>query len=200
MNGSKKASELSKRELEKEVVKIRPLSAVVEKVSYVTESRVELKIGLSEKDMMDLRRAQDLLSQSRGNSASVEEVLIEMTKLYLKCKDPVMKAKRVLVKKGLSSEPVPGQVQEQNQGQARNQHQKSIYRNKRTPIPAAILHQVNLRDQRQCGYLNSQGEKCGQKRWIEIHHKTPVASGGKNTLDNLITLCSGHHQWIHAHD
>ncbi len=68
----------------------------------------------------------------------------------------------------------------------------------REPIPATLLHQVNLRDERRCQFTNARDEKCAQTRWIEIHHKNPVSRGGRNALENLTTLCSAHHDWIHS--
>ena len=216
----KKASELSQRELEKEVIKIRPKSAVVEKASYVTESRVKLEVGLFEKDMMKLRRVQDLLSQSRSAAANLEDTLIEMTEFYLKHKDPVLKAKRVFVKKGFQdlknsntkhanttattathqSPAQPVSLQESNPPDE-DHHLKHVTSFKRVPTPASILHQVNLRDQRRCTYTHGDGDsqkRCNQSRWTEIHHIIPVNQGGDNTLSNLTTLCSIHHQWVHS--
>lgn len=40
-------------------------------------------------------------------------------------------------------------------------------------------------------------KKCGGMAYIEIHHKTPVAKGGTNAFENLITLCSRHHSYAH---
>ena len=229
----KKASELSQRELEKEVIKIRPQSAVAEKASYVTESRVKLEVGLFEKDMMSLRRVQDLVSQSRSAHASLEDTLIEMTQFYLKHKDPVIKAKRVFVKKGFSKKAAPkahvraasvdtsvsnskntetpaghastrstspDHTSSLDHTSAQNSDQPVAIQesNPRTPIPMAILHQVNLRDQRRCMHVNDAGKRCDQSRWIEIHHKKPVSEGGEHTLENLITLCSTHHHWVHS--
>ena len=59
----KKASELSHRELEKEIVRVRPEAATPERVTYVTPTRVNLSVGLSEKGLARVRRAQDVLCQ-----------------------------------------------------------------------------------------------------------------------------------------
>ncbi|MCM0606472.1 MAG: HNH endonuclease [Xanthomonadaceae bacterium] len=182
-----KAQTLSLRQLEKEVVKVRPEQATPERARYVTASRVKLELGLSETDMLRLRKVQDLLSQARGKSVSLEEVLIKMTDEYLERHDPVEKAKRVKVKKGLvlKAEPVSLQVAAGNSRPAR------------APILAALKHQINLRDKRKCAHINPTGERCGQTRWLEVHHRLPVSEGGLNSLENLITLCSSHHDWIH---
>jgi hypothetical protein len=256
-----KASTLTQRQLEKEVVKVRPLSAVHERASYVTENRIKLEVGLSESQMLQLRKVQDLVCQSTAKHASIEDTLVAMTEFYLKHRDPVAKAKRVTVKKGskliaqeaalVTNENVP-EVLDAAGGAYENtstengvsdkyadaststststsnsanttasatsletssslqpdvktvglrlnfKHGFEHETHQREPIPAAILHAVNLRDQRKCTYINRIGRACGQSRWVEVHHRKPVSMGGKNTLDNLITLCSGHHRLLHA--
>ena len=197
-----KASTLSNRQLEKEVVRIFPKAATPERVSYVTESRVKLNFGLSDDEMLKLRRVQDLLSQAKRRALSLEEVLTELSNEFLRRHDPVAKARRSIVRKGSGSmsgsvaslgdssevlaavKPVALQVQT-----------KEAF--KRTPISTGVLHQVNLRDQRRCTQQNDQGVRCNQSRFIEVHHQIPVSGGGQNTVDNLITLCSAHHQYIH---
>lgn len=86
----------------------------------------------------------------------------------------------------------------------------------RMPIPANVKHAVHQRDQGQCQFesLSQTDElgrigpglnpaygdvkkKCGGMAYIEIHHKRPVAKGGTNALENLITLCSRHHNYAH---
>ena len=203
-----KASKLSQCALEKEIVKIKPLIATPERAKYINQSRIKLELGLEETAMLKLRRVQDLLSQSLSKSASLEDTLIAMTEFYLQHKDPVMKAKRVIAKKGFVHSKKPTNelvsIPVQNHLIATKTqnltHHSMINRpiNSRTTVPAAILHQVNLRDQRKCTYLNSEGGPCSQTRYTEIHHIKPVAQGGENTLQNLTTLCSTHHQWIHS--
>lgn len=180
----KKACDLSARQLEKEIVRVKPEKATPERVSYTSPSRTKLELGLSEQDMLRLRRAQDLLSQSRRRAVSLEETLSVLTSEFLHRHDPNEKAKRHRVKKSPSvevGELVTLRVEP-----------------KREPIPAAILPQVNFRDQRSCTHLLRNGKPCGQTRWIEIHHKIPVSGGGANTLENLTTLCSAHHRFSHS--
>ncbi|OYZ10966.1 MAG: hypothetical protein B7Y39_19920, partial [Bdellovibrio sp. 28-41-41] len=42
------------------------------------------------------------------------------------------------------------------------------------------------------------GSICGQSRWVHFHHIQPVANGGENTAENLVTLCSSHHRLWHS--
>jgi len=78
---------------------------------------------------------------------------------------------------------------------------------KRDPIPTALKHAVQLRDQGQCTHVllrkniktgKPDHGRCTQRRWLEVHHITPVSQGGTNTLDNLTTLCQTHHRQMHC--
>ncbi len=207
-----KASSLSQRQLEKEVAKIRPQTATQEGASYVNENRVKLVVGLSEADMLALRRVQDLLSQARGRAVSLEETITTMTQAHLKRFDPVRRAKRQIAKKGAgegvlkSSQLVSIQVEPMP---TLKQTKQTSRPPKRVPIPAQLLHQIRLRDQGRCTHVSESisdslsgtpdsEKRCNQSRWIEFHHKIPVSEGGENTLENLTTLCSAHHDWTHS--
>jgi len=74
-----KASTMTQRQLEKEVVKVQPLAAVQERANYVAENRIRLELGMSEAQMLKLRKAQDLVCQSSSKPASLEDTLIAMT-------------------------------------------------------------------------------------------------------------------------
>lgn len=213
-----KARTLSQRQLEKEIVKVRPESATPERASYVTENRVRLELGLSEKDMLRLRRVQDLLSQAKRRPATLEEVLITLTEDYLKRHDPLERAKRQKVKNGLSVKGIGNGAKDLKIDLAWDtrikpsesvdkpvSRPKPVSLPKREPIPANLRHQVNLRDQRHCTFMkdlspndSTSEARCNQTRWIEIHHKIPVSQGGRNTLENLVSLCSAHHRWLHS--
>jgi hypothetical protein len=186
-----KASALPSRKLEREIVAIHPRAATVEKATYVTPARIELKIGLSESAMLRLRRAQDLLSQARKRPVSLEETVDALTEEFLRRTDPVSKAKRHQVRKGCS------QLNKENPNTPIRKLAARRVHPTREPLSAAILHHVNLRDERQCAHILTDGRRCNQSRWLEIHHKTPVHEGGSNDPANLITLCSSHHRHWH---
>ncbi len=95
-----KAQTLSSRQLEKEIARENPKLATPEKVTYATAERVQLTLGLSEKDMLQLRRVQDLLCKARQSPVTLEDTLVAMTEEFLTRKDPIKKAKRVIAKKG----------------------------------------------------------------------------------------------------
>jgi hypothetical protein len=70
----------------------------------------------------------------------------------------------------------------------------------RQSISAAIIHEVNRRDGGQCTYVSPDGRRCECNRFLHFHHVKPVAYGGKNTVENLTTLCAAHHRLIHEND
>jgi hypothetical protein len=212
-----KACELSSRELEKEIAKFKPAEATSERARYVSFDRVKLEIGLSEREMLRLRRVQDLISQSRRRTVSLELVIHELNNLYLGKHDPVEKAKRHQVRNPVDRDQKSADLnlktESHNQGKGPSESDRSNANRtetfktlvtkresvtaKREPLSAAIKHQVNLRDQRRCAHTLPNGSRCNQSRFVEIHHKIPVSQGGRNEVSNLVTLCSAHHRMIH---
>jgi hypothetical protein len=67
----------------------------------------------------------------------------------------------------------------------------------RVRITAEISHKVAIRDQAQCTHHKADGARCRNRRWLHIHHIKEIANGGSNELENLTTLCSGHHRMHH---
>ncbi|MCM2281858.1 MAG: HNH endonuclease, partial [Bdellovibrionaceae bacterium] len=71
---------------------------------------------------------------------------------------------------------------------------------KRRPLPAAIQHQVHLRDRGVCQARLPDGSVCGSRVWLEFHHLTPRSRGGNDAVDNLLTLCRTHQQAWHENE
>lgn len=67
-------------------------------------------------------------------------------------------------------------------------------RNK-TPIPERVRRAVMQRDRFRC-----RAGGCGRTSFLAVHHLAPREAGGTNTLENLITLCSGCHRSLHARE
>lgn len=170
------ASTLSKRELEKEIVREHPELRLKDREKYIAEERLELRIGVSEKLHQKLKRAQDLASSKNKKAASLEETLEALVEAYLEKEDPLRKAERVWKSKEASPNKVP---------------KSSRY------IPAPLKHEIYLRDQAQCTHEQN-GKRCSERRWLDIHHILPRSRGGSDTPENLTTLCKGHHQVLHA--
>ncbi len=192
-----KATTLSQKRLEKEIVRVRPGEAVQEKASYVTAERVRLEVGLWERSMLELRHAQDLLSQAKQRPVSLEETLETLTREFIRRNDPIERAKRQTVRKpvpknaALTGAPISPTTPKCPTTPV------NALGARRVRVPAAVLHQVRLRDQGRCTQILSSGRRCNHRRWIETHHKVPVSQGGPDTLENLVTLCNAHHRAAH---
>lgn len=187
----------SKRELEKQIALARPKDAIAEKMDFISDAheqvslkaynkcvRVRVQLGISEKLMLQFRRAQDVLSQRRRKSVSLEEVLEEIVPLYLAKEDPVEIAKRQEIRGKLKKQLVPGRVSHTPQD--------------RKPIGSGLRHRVFLKYKGQCGHIDEHGNRCQSRRFLDVHHIEMVSLGGMNDFDNLTLLCSGHHKMIHA--
>ena len=61
----------------------------------------------------------------------------------------------------------------------------------------SVWNLVNLRDRCECQEPMPDGTKCGSKRYLHIHHIVEKENGGRDTLENLVTLCSVHHRERH---
>jgi 5-methylcytosine-specific restriction endonuclease McrA len=59
-------------------------------------------------------------------------------------------------------------------------------------IPPRLRRQALARDHHRC-----RASGCRRTRFLHVHHLVPREDGGPNTLENLITLCSGCHRVLH---
>ncbi|MGE3973782.1 MAG: HNH endonuclease [Bdellovibrionales bacterium] len=117
----KMAIELPKAKLEQQVAKASPKEATPERMKFVSEERLSLQMGISEKLQQKLKRAQELESQRQQKHVSLEETLEALLNLYLEKKDPVQKAQKLQHRANFS---VPGHIQLRDQGQCTHRNQK----------------------------------------------------------------------------
>ncbi len=223
-----KAEQLPKRELEREMARLFPERAVNERARFVAPERMELKLGISPEALEKFKRAQDLVCQSTGKSASLEDTLSAMLEVFLERRDPLRWAERAEKRKTTrdaaarnevppesvpekaidpdtsiagDAQPVPAQAEEETVSTPAS----ALYEDHsdrvpaRKPYPAALIHALTLRDGGRCVQTNPQGVHCQERRWVDFHHRVPRSEGGADTLDNIITLCRAHHRIIHAH-
>jgi hypothetical protein len=182
-----KAKTLPQRQLEQEVAREIPREDVPERIKFVSESRMELRMGISKEIEEKLRHVQDLESQRTGHHVRIEETLATLLEVYLEVKDPVRRADRILKKESIK-------VSEHVARHAEKEKTKPAHL---APIPSAIKHRVTKRDRGRCTHVDLKGKRCGNRRWIEIHHIVPRSKGGTNSPENLRTLCHSHHKLEH---
>lgn len=64
-----------------------------------------------------------------------------------------------------------------------------------------IRVQVLQRDNFACTYCGWKREHLNRddpRKFLELHHVIDHASGGENTVGNLVTLCNVHHDQVHS--
>ena len=202
------------RKLEHEVAKVAPKESTVEKANYVSENRLDLRLGVSQDLLDDLRRIQDILSQKKGRHVKLEEVLEVTTEAFLGREDPVIKAKRILARNEKADARKRSSHVTTSKGKAKEKHiiakaptkfdnktsfasTKTAPQSRRKALSAAVKYRVIARDEGQCSYRHANGARCDQRRWLEIDHVRPVALGGVDQVDNLQLLCFSHHRQKH---
>ncbi len=85
----------TKRNLEKEIAKVKPETAIPELAQYkqVGETTlIKISYAVSEEKYSDIQRAQDLLSQKLKRAATIQDVHDQATQLLLEKLDPIKKS------------------------------------------------------------------------------------------------------------
>ena len=187
-----KATTLSQRNLEREVVKENPQALPKERIRPLTESRSVLTLSISSELEVKLRRVMDLLAQKTSKAPTMEQALEAAMDTYLDKHDPLRRAKKQLEKTSKSAQLCPGKVVADAPSQA------PAVLGVRVKIPARVRHQVIARDEDQCIFVHANGKRCTERRWLHFHHRIHVAQGGPNTASNLELQCFIHHRLTHA--
>ena len=174
-----KAKSLPQKELEREVTAVNPKAHIREKIRPVAKELSELRVPVDPKTEENLVALKEILSQKHGKPATLAEVVAWAAEVTRTKFDPVKRAERSRAVSSRKSE-----VPTKQPG--------------RQPVRAAVKHPVVLRDTMQCTHVSSDGRRCEQKRWLQLHHVVEVRKGGLNTVDNLQVLCRAHHDLVHS--
>ncbi len=254
----KSASQLSKRELEREIAKDFPRQAIQESLKPVSAERYELKLGISAQLQAQLKQSQDLIASKRKKAVNLEETLEVLVHAYLEQEDPMKRAERMESQKqkrearkegsrtvrlkdeasqalkspasldnpASSNDEIPSKpngatqlnaatplkskkyaVKSDPSSDREHLNQKLIPRKESVPahggrdprfLSATLKRQLDLRDGRQCTATGLDGKRCPERKWIDYHHILALSKGGKTCLENLTSVCRGHHQLTHA--
>jgi hypothetical protein len=181
-----KSLDINQKDLEKEVAAANPRSAPREKVKAINATETTLTFSVSHETADRVNRLQDIFSQKFGKPCRLKEVFEFIVAQEFKRRDPVEKAKRNVHKKATTPTPT---------STARGK--STSFRRK--PLSAQRIHEVNLRDGGQCRFVVD-GTRCCSRRWLDTHHIILRSDGGTDDLDNLITLCSAHHRFLHENE
>ncbi len=176
-----KGKTLSQKELEREIVKENPHPPVMESIRPVSAEESELRVGLDNEMLAELKRVQALVG-----TGSLKVALKTLLKNYLKRQDPIEKARRNHLRKETLGANTVGSTPS-----------TPVARPLTRAIPKAVVHEVNLRDHGLCQFEGSNGQKCLSPYWTQLHHLEPRAYGGRHEKNNLLTLCHRHHEFWH---
>ena len=203
-----KAKTFSQLELERQVTAVNPSAHTKEKIKPIAKDLSELKVTIDAEMEEDIKALREILSQKTGKPASLKDVIQWTIKVCRDKFDPIRKAERFLSKKQAAPTGKQGAINNKNFSLGKKPQIEtietsktqniSVQQRKRLPIPAAIQHQVNLRDLRQCTFQDGTGRRCQQKRWLHFHHNLEVSRGGLNNIENLKLVCSWHHRLLHG--
>jgi hypothetical protein len=225
----KKTVTMCTREIEKEVAKVSPAPRRKESIRRIDENTSSLNINLSDEERKLLEKAQNLSSSKNKSCQNMTETIVQALQEFVEKHDPVKKAERQKERqqkkesaaqaveqpsvtedgKGTKSitetdasknESVTDANPEVDKTETVTNDKSETEKTGRQSISAAIIHEVNLRDGGQCTYVSPDGRRCECSRFLHLHHVKPVALGGENTVENLITICAAHHRLIHEND
>ena len=165
------------REIDREVARRNPSAPRRTLVKPISGDSFELRLTISKGFYEKLKRAQEVA----GGTCEVGALDTALDE-YLVRRDPVRKAARSLARKSARVAKSSAQPRDVSS---------------RKPLKASEKHAVIARDQGQCTHVNLRGIRCTERKWLHLHHVRPVRQGGSNDPENLVTLCSAHHDLVH---
>jgi hypothetical protein len=59
-------------------------------------------------------------------------------------------------------------------------------------VPLEVARQVWERDGAQCSFVDAEGRRCKERRFLTLEHDQPFALSGQPTVENIALLCSAH--------
>lgn len=198
-----KAKCLTLQQLDYELAKQFPKEPKPTKIRYLSEDHARLEIDLSIRAIHQLKRAQEILCQRGQTHVNLSQALEATLEDFIERHDPVKKAERA---ERRSPKPTPQDQNMEKLHVLKNARPTSLKERTRplmkgrSPYPAALKHSINRRDQQRCSHLYEDGSRCESRHWLDIHHIRPLSKGGTNHLDNLQTICKGHHTQAHFSD
>jgi hypothetical protein len=128
-----------------------------------------------------LRRAQELLSHAIPDG-DVDEIL------YRALGELIEKEGR---RKLAATRP---RVQGQGQGHGHGHAARPVDPATRT-VTAEVEREVRRRDGDQCAFVATDGRRCAERVFLELHHVKPWIAGGRATARNIALRCRAHNAY-----
>ncbi|MBI1862136.1 MAG: HNH endonuclease, partial [Deltaproteobacteria bacterium] len=187
------ASTQTKRGLECELKKRFP-GKRREITRPICSTHSEVTLSVPHELLTALRNLQNTYSSKRKRCLTLTETLQIMTEECTTKHDLVSRAMRSATKKNTQTSSPERPVA------TVAQPAQSIIQHKRNRLGWKLRYDIALRDKHQCTHIHPDGTRCEERRFLHIHHIIPVHLGGVDVLENLTTLCSNHHSYLHWAD
>ncbi len=143
-----------------------PVAAPTTRVTPLSPERFALRVTISQETRDKLERAQALL-RHRHPSGDLGEVIGRAVDALL----AVLEREKF----GATSRP--------RAAKARAADADPRY------VPNEVRRTVHARDAEQCTFVSATGERCTERGFLELDHRTPVAMGGQPTARGTRLLC-----------
>jgi hypothetical protein len=121
-----------------------------------------------------LRRAQELLSHAVPDG-DVDEILFRALGALIEREERTIRPARQSAPSG----DAPART-----AKAESRH-----------VPADLEREVRARDSSRCAFVSTDGRRCGERRFLELHHLQPWIVGGPPTTTNLALRCRAHNAY-----
>jgi len=174
----------NKREVEKEIARIAPREAKLEKLREINPAESSLELTVSKELREKLEKLKALLSH-KNPSLKMSGVLEIISDMALKQLEKRTSPKSEVVSK------VDFAKNEISRSHATSLESARASKRSRY-TPAEIRRLIFESARNQCEFTTHDNKRCDAKHFLEIDHKLPKALGGTNALDNLQLLCKQH--------
>lgn len=188
----------SRRESERVLTAVSPLAFRGERVRFLDDTHVELRVVLDERQMSKLQRLRELLAHRLPNSGYAElfEAIADVAIAEL---DPLAGGAELAAE---GNEQASMNELEQNplNDDAPRATSPATKRSvtgggRKRHIPQALRKAVWFRDRGICTYVDPKsGRRCGSRFALEVDHIEPYGLGGHSKIENLRLLCRTHNQ------
>lgn len=148
-----------------------------ERVKFVNESELEIKMTLNPTTQAKLNRARELIHTDT------------MAEVFERALDALIVEKEKTLGKAKCVETIQIPTPPDEESTSPKIHSNPRY------IPAQFKRIIYKRSNGQCEYLNSNQTRCQSRKYLEVDHIKPIASGGKTEITNLRHLCRNHNQY-----
>jgi hypothetical protein len=161
--------------------KVAPLSAETYEVKFTAHRAL--------KEKLDEARALLRHSLPQGDLAPIIDQALDLLIAKVK-KERFGVGAKPRVKKTVEPENVSDR--EVSSSESRTEESKPAPRQVSRHIPKSFRRAIFERDEGQCTFVSAEGERCGEKSWLEFDHLDGFARTGEHSVERITLRCRVH--------